>query len=215
MPADDMTDPAVGAILAHLDTTVILSRAQAAKGIYPAVDPLASGSRLMDRGFFGDRHYRVAQTVREHLARYQRARGHHRHARHRGAVRGRPAHRAARAPAAALSHPAVPCRGRQTRHCRAYRVPLAQTLTDCEAFLRGDYDDMPEERCYMRGAMGEPAHEHLHRASAERGDCYERIDDVSSFVGEDDSGSFGLLARHDRFMTVLDFGLARLPLAGR
>ncbi|MBP6113047.1 MAG: hypothetical protein KA482_11845 [Sphingobium sp.] len=44
-----MTDPAVGAILAHLDTNVILSRNQAAKGIYPAVDPLVSGSRMMDR----------------------------------------------------------------------------------------------------------------------------------------------------------------------
>jgi len=48
VPADDMTDPAVGAILAYVDTRVILSRAQAAKGIYPAVDPLASGSNLID-----------------------------------------------------------------------------------------------------------------------------------------------------------------------
>jgi F-type H+-transporting ATPase subunit beta len=53
VPADDMTDPAVGAILSHLDTTVILSRSQAAKGIYPAVDPLASGSKMMDRHFLG------------------------------------------------------------------------------------------------------------------------------------------------------------------
>jgi len=50
---------------------VILSRAQAAKGIYPAVDPLASGSNLMDRQFLGDRHYAVAHGVREHLARYR------------------------------------------------------------------------------------------------------------------------------------------------
>lgn len=71
VPADDLTDPAVGAILAHLDTRVILSRAQAAKGIYPAVDPLASGSKLMDRHFLGARHYTVAQGVREALARYR------------------------------------------------------------------------------------------------------------------------------------------------
>jgi F-type H+-transporting ATPase subunit beta len=71
VPADDMTDPAVGAILAHLDTRVILSRTQAAKGVYPAVDPLASGSKLMDRQFLGDRHYDVAQAVREALARYR------------------------------------------------------------------------------------------------------------------------------------------------
>ena len=71
VPADDMTDPAVTAILAHLDTAVILSRAQAAKGIYPAVDPLRSGSKLMDRRLLGDRHYGVAEAVREHLARYR------------------------------------------------------------------------------------------------------------------------------------------------
>ena len=71
VPADDMSDPAVGAILAHLDSNVILSRNQAAKGIYPAVDPLASGSRMLDRAVLGDRHYEMAQAVREHLARYR------------------------------------------------------------------------------------------------------------------------------------------------
>ena len=71
VPADDMTDPAVNAILSHLDTTVLLSRAQASKGIYPAVDPLQSSSRLMDRHTLGARHYSIAERVREHLARYQ------------------------------------------------------------------------------------------------------------------------------------------------
>ena len=70
VPADDMTDPAVNAILSHLDTTVILSRAQAGKGIYPAVDPLQSSSKLMDRHTLGDSHYTIAEGVREHLARY-------------------------------------------------------------------------------------------------------------------------------------------------
>jgi len=70
VPADDMTDPAVSAILSHLDTTVILSRDQASKGIYPAVDPLRSSSKLMDKHTLGERHYTVAQAVREHLARY-------------------------------------------------------------------------------------------------------------------------------------------------
>jgi len=69
VPADDMTDPAVSSILSHLDTLVILSRSQAAKGIYPAVDPLQSSSKLMDRHVLGDEHYAVAEAVREHLAR--------------------------------------------------------------------------------------------------------------------------------------------------
>ena len=71
VPADDMSDPAVNAILSHLDTTVILSRVQASKGIYPAVDPLRSASKLMDRHVLGERHYAIAQGVREHLARYR------------------------------------------------------------------------------------------------------------------------------------------------
>ena len=71
VPADDMTDPAVSAISNHLDTAVILSRAQASKGIYPAVDPLQSRSKLMDRHALGDRHYRIAEGVREHFARYK------------------------------------------------------------------------------------------------------------------------------------------------
>ncbi|MGR9101401.1 MAG: F0F1 ATP synthase subunit beta, partial [Gammaproteobacteria bacterium] len=71
VPADDMTDPAVSTILSHLDTTVILSRDQASKGIYPAVDPLRSGSKLMDRHTLGERHYAIAEGVREHLAHYR------------------------------------------------------------------------------------------------------------------------------------------------
>src|SRR5208282_1888353 len=71
VPADDMSDPAVATILGHLDSIVILSRQQAAKGIYPAVDQLKSNSRMMDRRILGERHYRVARAVREHLARYR------------------------------------------------------------------------------------------------------------------------------------------------
>ena len=57
VPADDMTDPAVSGILTHLDTTVILSRSLAGKGIYPAVDALQSKSKFMDKYFLGERHY--------------------------------------------------------------------------------------------------------------------------------------------------------------
>jgi F-type H+-transporting ATPase subunit beta len=152
VPADDMTDPAVSAILGHLDTSVILSRAQAAKGIYPAVDPLLSGSKMMDRHFLGDRHYAVAEGVREHLARYaelediitmlgleelsekdrlmvQRARKLQRYL-------SQPFHTVS-------EHTGI---GGAT-------VPLARTLADCEGFLRGDYDGASEDQCYMRGAM--------------------------------------------------------------
>jgi len=152
VPADDMTDPAVTAILAHLDTRVILSRTQTAKGIYPAVDPLVSGSKLMDRQFLGDRHYYVAQRVRESLARYHELEDiismlgveELSDADQRVVQRARRLQRY-------LTQPFHTMRAQNAS--RGVSVPLAQTLTDCEAFLRGDYDDLPEERCYMRGAM--------------------------------------------------------------
>jgi F-type H+-transporting ATPase subunit beta len=154
VPADDMSDPAVGAILAHLDTRVILSRTQAAKGFYPAVDPLASGSNRMDRQFLGDRHYTVAHDVREHLARYRELEDiitmlgiEELSESDRQAV-----HRARRLQRY-LTQPFHAMKSQSSQH--GVSVPLARTLTDCEAFLRGDYDQHPEEHCYMRGAMSE------------------------------------------------------------
>jgi F-type H+/Na+-transporting ATPase subunit beta len=152
VPADDMTDPAVSAILEHLDTRVILSRAQAGKGIYPAVDPLLSTSRMMDRHVLGDRHYEIARGVREHLARYRdlediimmlgieelsdkdrvivmRARKLQRYL-------TQPFH-------VVTAHTGI----------AGVAVPLADTLRDCEALMRGDHDALTEDQCYMRGAL--------------------------------------------------------------
>jgi len=152
VPADDMTDPAVSAILAHLDTTVILSRKQAAKGIYPAVDPLASGSRAMGRSVLGDRHYRVAQMVREHLARY-------RDLEDIIAMLGlealsvadrRIVHRARRLERY-LTQPFFVVA--EHTGIAGASIPLETTLTDCEALLRGDYDSLPEDACYMQGSL--------------------------------------------------------------
>lgn len=152
VPADDMTDPAVSSILEHLDTSIILSRTQAGRGIYPAVDPLRSGSKLLDRHSLGDRHYRVAGAVREHLARFHELED----------------------IIAMLGMEELAPTDRQIVH-RARRlqryltqpffvvaehtgidgvsVPLEQTLTDCEAFLDGRYDHLEEADCYMQGAM--------------------------------------------------------------
>ncbi len=71
VPADDLTDPAPAAAFGHLDATTVLSRAISELGIYPAVDPLDSTSRIMDPQFIGDRHYRVATAVQEILQRYK------------------------------------------------------------------------------------------------------------------------------------------------
>jgi F-type H+-transporting ATPase subunit beta len=152
VPADDMSDPSIAAIQAHLDSTVVLSREQAAKGIYPAVDPLASSSRMLDVQLVGERHHRVATAVREHLARYkelediiamlgmeelspedrrvvQRARRLQRYL-------TQPFHVVA-------DHTGMP----------GATVPLEVTLGDCERFLDGAFDGLSEDACYMKGAM--------------------------------------------------------------
>jgi len=71
VPADDLTDPAPATAFAHLDATVVLSRAITELGIYPAVDPLASSSRILDAQFIGERHYKVATEVQHILQRYK------------------------------------------------------------------------------------------------------------------------------------------------
>jgi F-type H+-transporting ATPase subunit beta len=152
VPADDMADPAVTAILSHLDTTVILTRSQAAKGLYPAIDPLRSASKLMDRHFLGDRHYGVAEGVRQHLARYRELEDiiamlgieELSEADRRIVLRARKLQRYLTQPL----HVTAEFTG-----ITGETVPLDVTLRDCEAFLAGDYDEVPEDRCYMRGSM--------------------------------------------------------------
>jgi F-type H+-transporting ATPase subunit beta len=71
VPADDITDPAPATAFAHLDATVVLSRPISELGIYPAVDPLASSSRILDPQYVGERHYKVAREVQRLLQRYK------------------------------------------------------------------------------------------------------------------------------------------------
>jgi F-type H+-transporting ATPase subunit beta len=71
VPADDYTDPAPATTFAHLDATTNLSRQIAELGIYPAVDPLASSSRILDPRVIGEEHYRVARAVKQILQRYK------------------------------------------------------------------------------------------------------------------------------------------------
>jgi F-type H+/Na+-transporting ATPase subunit beta len=71
VPADDLTDPAPASTFAHLDATTVLSRSISEKGIYPAVDPLDSTSRILDPQVVGEEHYRVARSVQEILQRYK------------------------------------------------------------------------------------------------------------------------------------------------
>jgi len=152
VPADDMTDPAVNAILSHLDTKVILTRTQAGKGIYPAVDPLQSSSKMMDAYTLGQRHYTIAEAVREHLARYHELED-------IIAMLG--------IEELSLKDKRIVLRARRLQRyltqpmwvttvqtgIPGVSVSLKETLDDCEAFLQGQYDELPEEQCYMQGSM--------------------------------------------------------------
>ena len=71
VPADDLTDPAPATTFTHLDAFIVLARSISEKGIYPAIDPLASSSRILDAQYIGERHYRVARRVQAILQRYR------------------------------------------------------------------------------------------------------------------------------------------------
>ena len=147
VPADDMSDPAVVAILGHLDTSVVLSRAQAGKGIYPAVDPLQSGSRMMSRRVLGAPPLRSRRRRARAPRALPRARGHHRDARHRRVVGTGPAHRAPRPPPAALPDAAVPCGSGAHRALRCVRAALRNARR-----LRGDHPGRSRRRS-RRGSL--------------------------------------------------------------
>ena len=102
VPADDYTDPAPATTFAHLDATTNLERSISDKGIYPAVDPLASSSRILAPEFVGAEHYAVAREVQADPAAVQGPAGHHRHPRHGRALRGGQGHGAAGPPHRAL-----------------------------------------------------------------------------------------------------------------
>jgi F-type H+-transporting ATPase subunit beta len=102
VPADDYTDPAPATTFAHLDATITLQRSLADQGLFPAVDPLGSTSRILDPLIVGEEHYNVARQVQQTLAALQGLAGHHRHSGRRRVERRRQADRGTRAQDAAL-----------------------------------------------------------------------------------------------------------------
>jgi F-type H+-transporting ATPase subunit beta len=154
VPADDLTDPAVAQSFVHVDASIILSRARAARGLYPAVDPVASNSRLLDRAHLGERHYEVAMRVKQTIKRYREMEDII-HMLGMGELRpeDQQAVRRARRLERFLTQPLFVTEtfiGQPGRH-----VPLEDTLAGCEAILRGEFDAADERRLYMIGAAGE------------------------------------------------------------
>ena len=152
VPAGDLTDPAPAATFAHLDATTVLSRAIVEKGIYPAVDPLDSSSRILTRDAVGDEHYDVATRVQEILQRYKDLEsiiailGIDELSDEDKVVVGR-----ARRIERFLSQPfnvAEVFTGREGRY-----VPLADTIRGFKELIEGKVDDLPEQAFLMVGGI--------------------------------------------------------------
>ena len=152
VPADDLTDPAPAASFAHLDATTVLSRSIAEKGIYPAVDPLDSTSRMLNPAVLGEEHYDVARRVQQTLQRYKALQD-------IIAILGMDE----------LSEEDKLTVARARKIERFFsqpfsvaeiftgspgiQVPLADTIKGFKGLVNGDYDDLPEAAFYMVGTI--------------------------------------------------------------
>jgi F-type H+/Na+-transporting ATPase subunit beta len=152
VPADDLTDPAPATAFAHLDATVVLSRAIAELGIYPAVDPLDSSSRILDPQFIGERHYRVAIGVQQTLQRYKALQdiiailGMDELSEEDKLIVAR-----ARRLQRFLSQPFFVAE-QFTGFAGTY-VKLEDTIESFERVLSGEFDHLPEQAFYMQGGI--------------------------------------------------------------
>ena len=154
VPADDLTDPAVAQLFSHLDASLVLSRKLASEGIYPAVDPLASSSNLLDPRIVGAHHHSIAEQVRKTLAQYRELQdiiamlGLEELSQddRRTVARARRLQRF-------LTQPFLVTEAFTGRSGRT--VKLADTLAGCAAILAGDCDAWPESAFYMVGTLDE------------------------------------------------------------
>ena len=154
VPADDLTDPAPAAAFAHLDATTVLSRSIAELGIYPAVDPLDSTSRILDPQFLGGRHYEVATGVQEILQRYKDLQdiiailGMDELTEEDKIIVNR-----ARRLQRFLSQPFFVAE--QFTGIPGTYVKLGETIESFERVVAGEFDDLPEQAFYMKGGIEE------------------------------------------------------------
>ena len=152
MPADDLTDPAPATTFAHLDSTVVLTRALSELGIYPAVDPLDSSSTMLTPGNVGERHYRIAREVQKVLQRYKDLQDiiailgmeELSETDKLAVVRARKIQKFLSQPFhVAEVFSSIP----------GVYVPLEETLRGFEEILAGKHDDKPEQAFYMKGTI--------------------------------------------------------------
>jgi F-type H+-transporting ATPase subunit beta len=154
VPADDLTDPAPATSFAHLDATTVLSRQIAELGIYPAVDPLDSTSRILDPQVIGEEHYTVARRVQEVLQQYRALKdiiailGMDELSEDDKLIVAR-----ARKIQRFLSQPFFVAE--QFTNSPGKFVQLADTIRSFKAIVDGEYDHLPEQAFYMVGPIEE------------------------------------------------------------
>jgi len=154
VPADDLTDPAPATTFAHLDATTVLSRPLTAIGIYPAVDPLASTSRILDPRIVGQEHYDVAQGVKRILQRYTDLQdiiailGIEELSEEDRLIVSR-----ARKVQKFLSQPFSVAE--QFTGYKGRFVKVADTVRSFKEIIEGKHDDIPKQAFYMKGAIEE------------------------------------------------------------
>ncbi|HET7457118.1 MAG TPA: F0F1 ATP synthase subunit beta [Gemmatimonadaceae bacterium] len=152
VPADDITDPAPATAFAHLDATVVLSRAITELGIYPAVDPLASSSRILDAQFLGERHYKAATAVQRILQRYKELQdiiailGMDELSEDDKKIVGR-----ARRIQRFMSQPFAVAE--QFTGIKGKYVKLEETISSFERLVAGEFDHLPEQAFFMAGGI--------------------------------------------------------------
>lgn len=154
VPADDFTDPSAVHTFAHLSASIVLSRARAAQGLYPAVDPLASNSNMLTPQIVGERHYYAAVAVRKCLAEYEELKdiiamlGFDELPEHdqRTVLTARKLERFLTQPFF-TTHQFTGMEGRS--------VDLEKTIEGCERILAGEFDDLSEDDFYMVGDVDE------------------------------------------------------------
>jgi F-type H+-transporting ATPase subunit beta len=152
VPADDITDPAPATAFAHLDATVVLSRAITELGIYPAVDPLASASRILDPQYVGDRHYKVATGVQRILQRYKELQdiiailGMDELSEDDKKIVAR-----ARRLQRFFSQPFAVAE--QFTGIKGKYVKLEETIASFERVVNGEFDQLPEQAFFMAGGI--------------------------------------------------------------
>jgi len=154
VPADDLTDPAAVHTFAHLSASIVLSRKRASEGLFPAVDPLQSGSKMSTPGIVGERHYMLAQEIRRTLAQYENLKdiiamlGLEQLSQEDRNVVGR-----ARRLERFLTQPFFTTE--QFSGLQGKTVSLSDTLDGCERILRDEFKDVPESALYMIGPISE------------------------------------------------------------